>query len=353
MARQFKFRYVNELVGSFVLLVIVLLVAGIILAGHYQDWFTPRHTVRITFPPEGSLGLRRGSEVEILQNLVGTVKKIEVDDDSDAMTGEIEVVGDDWFRFVRADSTVKVAKRYGVAGDAFLTITKGKGAPLAEGQSLVVTKDTELFEMANQLLNQVREATIPLLGQIRLTAEEYGALASDLRTGEHKVFKTTDELTALLADLRGTNGPIAQLTAAIEQIKSSEGPLMKTLVHIESIAAGLSKGEGAAGKLLRDPKTAAEVEKLVSEVGAAMAEVRKILDDVKKTTAQLPPMAAKVGREADDLPGLVLQLQQTLVETERLIDGVQKHWLIRGNITQPSATELIPPSEIGTPRRAP
>lgn len=349
MARQFKFRYVNEIVGSFVLLVIVLLVAGVIFAGHYQGWFTPRHSVMISFPEEGSLGLKRGSEVEILGSVVGTVQRIEIDDDSDAMSGEIEIVGN-WIRFVRADSKIKVAKRYGVAGDAFVTITRGKGAQLAAGAMLRAEKDTELIEMANQLLNQVRESTIPLLGQIRLTAEEYGALASDLRTGEHKVFKMTDELTAVIARVGGSNGPVANLNETILRIKADDGPLMQTLHHIEAIAAGLEKGEGAAGKLLRDPATADEIAKIVKEVGGAMTEVRKILDDVKKTTAQLPPMAAKVGREADDLPGLVLQLQQTLVETERLIDGVQKHWLLRSNIPQPASTELIPPADVGTPR---
>jgi len=37
MAKKFKFRYVNEIVGAFVLLVILLLLAGVLVAGTRFD----------------------------------------------------------------------------------------------------------------------------------------------------------------------------------------------------------------------------------------------------------------------------------------------------------------------------
>ena len=39
MTQKFKFRYVNEIVGGFVLLVFLLLLVGVLLAGHAQHWF--------------------------------------------------------------------------------------------------------------------------------------------------------------------------------------------------------------------------------------------------------------------------------------------------------------------------
>ncbi len=337
MAKPFKFRYVNEIVGAFVLLVILLLIAGVIFAGHYQGWFRPVHTIKLTFPEEGSLGLKKGSEVEILNTVVGTVDKIDIDE-NEKMIGEIKITGN-WFRFIRADSKAKVAKRYALAGDAFITITKGTGERLKDGGTLVAEKDTEILQLAQDLLNQVREATIPLLGQIRTTAEEYGGLA---------------------ADLRDTNGPIMKVAGNVEQLtarmKSDDGPLMKILADLHQMAAGINNGEGTVGKLLRDPATAEQINAILKQVQDTIAQtqqsigqVQKILDDVKKTTAQLPPMTAKVGHEADDLPGLVLQTQETLREAERLIEGIQKHWLIRDYIPQPKPTELIPPSDVGSP----
>lgn len=335
MAKPFKFRYVNEIVGGFVLLAVTLLVIGVLLVGHYQEWFTPTHRVHLVFPPEGSLDLRKGSEVKILGAVVGRVEKIHIEDD-DSMTGEMSIKGDA-FRFVRQDSKVIVKKAFAAFGDAYIEVVKGKGTRLEDGDSLPVTKDTEIFEIAQQLLNQVREAIIPLLGQIRLTAEEYGGLAADLRAGDGPLLKLTDNLGGMITELR-----------------SNDGPLMKMLADLQAISAGLRNGEGTAGRLLRDPATAEEVNKILRQVQASIGQVEKILDDVKKTTAQLPPMAARVGNETQDLPGLVLQTQETIRQTERLIEGIQQHWLIRDYVPQgPEPTRLIPASEVAVPAKTP
>ena len=36
MAKKFKFRYVNEIAGGFVILVAALLIVGVVVAGHAQ-----------------------------------------------------------------------------------------------------------------------------------------------------------------------------------------------------------------------------------------------------------------------------------------------------------------------------
>ena len=73
MNKPFKFRYVNEIVGVFVLVVVAALIVGIILAGRAQEWFVPVHHLVLDFPEEGSLGLQKGAEVQILGTPVGVV----------------------------------------------------------------------------------------------------------------------------------------------------------------------------------------------------------------------------------------------------------------------------------------
>ena len=297
MNKPFKFRYVNEIVGGFVLVVIAALIVGIILAGKAQEWFEPVYELRLSFPEEGSLGLQKGAEVQILGTTVGTVTGIRVRDDG-RMRGWLTVKGD-FIRFIRMDSKAIVKKKYGIAGDAYVEITQGKGLERELEMPLVVTKDTEITEIAQDILKRLQETTVPAI-------EEY---------------------TALAADLRSTNGP-----------------LMKLLAHLEQITAGLERGEGSAGQILRDPTLANEMQGILTQVNESLAEVKKILADVKNTTAQLPPAAATVGREVEDLPGMVLQTQETLREAERLIEGIQQHWLIRKHVPPTPGTELIPAS---------
>ena len=295
MSKPFKFRYVNEIVGAFVLLVIAALVTGIILAGRAQEWFEQVHTIRIDFPEEGSLGLQRGAEVQILGTTVGRVGRIRVKDNGSMST--TLTIREAFIRFVRADSRVLVKKKFGVAGDAYVEITQGRGPPLDEDAVLLAAKDTELTEIAQDILKQVQDAILPLL-------EEHTQLAAELR--------------------------------------SPTGSLMKLLVNMETLSSGLVAGEGSAGQLLRDPAVAQEIERILAQVSA-------ILKDVQATVARLPPMAETVGREVDSLPGAVAQSQETLREAERLIEGVQRHWAIRKYVPMTPSPETIPAIQAGGP----
>ncbi|MFH0907730.1 MAG: MlaD family protein [bacterium] len=309
MAKPFKFRYVNEIVGTFVLAVVLLLAIGIILAGRAQEWFVPKHELMLDFPPEGSLGLKKGSEVEILGTTVGKIERIKVNDDG-SMRGEMIVKGD-FIRFIRADSLAIAKKKFGIAGDAYVEITKGSGEVLGEEATLTLLKDTELIEIAQNILNQIQEATIPAIESIQKAIDEYTRLAADIR--------------------------------------DPKGPLFMLLENLEKITDGLEKGEGSAGQILRSPELVNQLNNILKQVNDSLVKVQTVLDDVKKTSVQLPSMAEKVGGEIDDMPGLVLQTQETMREAERLIEGIQKSWLVRGYVTQPQTGRLILPSEVSAP----
>jgi phospholipid/cholesterol/gamma-HCH transport system substrate-binding protein len=300
MPKPFKFRYVNEIAGGFVILVVALLIIGVVVAGHAQRWFEPVHKVEIVFPPEGSLDLQKGSEVYILGTSVGTVEEITVAEDG-SMAGTITIRGK-FIRFVRTDSQAIVRKKFGVAGDAYIEVTKGSGAALPKDKPLTCLKDVEIMDTVKNLVQQFRDATLPAIEQLRKLLEEYTGLAVDLR--------------------------------------KPEGNLQQLMTHLNTIADGLEKGEGMAGQVLRDPKMAERLQAIMASIEASLADVKKIMSDLEES-------AGVVKDEMHDMPGVVLQTRQTMQETEKLITAIQKSWLVRGNIEQPAATTLIPTAEVG------
>jgi len=309
MAKPFTFRYVNEIVGTFVLLTALALVVAVVLAGHAQEWFTPVRKIHIDFPVEGSLGIQKGAPVQILGYNVGKVERVSVEDDA-RMTGLISVKGD-FVKFVRIDSQAVVKRTLGIAGDAYIEITEGQGDPLPEDFNLECVRDSELLELAKEMLEEVKKAVVPALEQLQKAVTEY---------------------TALAADLRNTNGPLIGL-----------------LIQLEDIATDLQSGKGTAGHILKDPALAREMETLLQQVQSSLAEVQSVLADVKKTTAQLPAMAETVGGEVRKTPELMDQTHETLREAERLIEGIQRHWLLRKNIPVEGAPDSIPPAEVIRP----
>jgi phospholipid/cholesterol/gamma-HCH transport system substrate-binding protein len=303
MNRPFKFRYVNEIVGGFVLLIVAALLVGVVLIGRAQQWFEPRFELRVRFPASGSEGIQKGAEVVILGTQVGSVQEIVVNDDG-SMEGQLQIRGQ-FVRFIRQDSQAILKKKFGVAGDAFVEITRGIGPAIEDGAlPAAAKKDTELLQVVQDILENVRSAVLPLLEQVTKAAAEYTGLAADMRR--------------------------------------PDGHLQQLLARLDEVAAGLQNGEGTAGRILKDPATIQSVNAAITNVTVTIAlvnsrlrEVEAILADVKKATGALPES--------------LLQAQDTLRETEVLIEGVQKHWLLRSYIEQAPSSERINPADVRPP----
>ncbi|MGD8408709.1 MAG: hypothetical protein PVF86_15620, partial [Desulfobacterales bacterium] len=78
---QPKFRYTNETVGLFVLISLLIFVAGLIYSGQVRKWFNPGETLKVVLPDEGLFGLAEGSAVEILGTKAGEVRDIVINPD--------------------------------------------------------------------------------------------------------------------------------------------------------------------------------------------------------------------------------------------------------------------------------
>ena len=77
-----------------------------------------------------------------------------------------------------------------------------------------------------------------------------------------------------------------------------------------------------------------------------MDQLQGILKDVQVAGTHLSAVSEALADEAKDLPGLVLQTQQTVQELKRLIEGIEKVWPIRSHIEQRRPNTRIPPSEV-------
>ena len=311
MNKPFKFRYVNEIAGAFVLLALALLIAGIIITGRAQGWFEPTIELRAEFPMEGTMGLRRGSEVRVLDTPAGVVLDIEPREDG-VLEGRFQVRGR-FEQYVRMDSTGVVRRTFGVAGDAFLEITRGFGDPLPfEHPFIPLVKDTELLDLAQELLEEVRATTVPAIEQLQALLAEATELAQELRDPEREV--------------------------------------QQMLASINRMVQDIEAGEGTLGQLLRDPALAENLELLTENLLQSVADLNDILAVVAEATEQLPRMADRLAGELEDIPGLVYQTQATLQEAEVLIEGIQRHWLLRRYVDRedrPEADRLAPAVIIG------
>ena len=310
MEERFKFRRVNEITGTLVILVAVALVAAFVWTGHSQRWFKSRVTLRIVLPEAGAAGIRQGSEVYFLGTLVGSVSYVIVD-----AKGRMEAEANirrDFFRFVRADSSAVVKKKFGVAGDAFFEITRGEGKPLPEKNASIVCN--EQFQSAlESAIEEIHRETLLVL---------------------KKTSTGLDTWTKLGADLDETRQHLDQIT-----------------VRLENMAAGVEAGKGTVGKLITDTALADEAQKLLARANEAMSELQGVVTNLNVAAARLPEITDAVADEAKDLPGLVRQTQTSMRELERLVEALQRHWLLRKYVNQTNPPPSRPLSETAVPEK--
>ena len=317
MKQRFKFRHVNEITGVFVILVGVVLIAATVWTARSKGWFRGTVALRIVLPEAGAAGIRQGSEVYFLGTLVGTVFDVIVDAD-----GRMEArtsIRSDFFRFVRVDSSAVVKKKFGVAGDAYFEVTRGMGQPLPKKDASIVCMD--LPGTMETAIEEVRSAVLPVVEKLSVGLGTWTTLGEKLSAG-------ADAWTRL-----GTN------------LGESGQHLDQLIGRLDGLVAGVEQGKGTAGKLLTDPALAEDLKTILDKGNVSMDQLQSILKEVQLAGTNLSAVSDALAIEAKDLPGLVLQTQQTLHELERLIEGIQRHWLVRKYIEQRQPNTRIPASE--------
>ena len=319
MEERFKFRHVHAITGTFVLVVLAITIAALVFAGRSQRWFIGNVTLRIVLPEEGAAGIRQGSEVYFLGTLMGTVSDVRVDP-----AGRMEAranIRRDFFLFVRADSSAVVKKKFGVAGDSFFEISRGAGAPLPEDNASIVCKE-QVQSALEAAVEEIRREALLVLKKTSIGLDTWTALGTNL-------FRSGDRLEQLLA-------------------------------RADSIAGNVQQGKGTMGKLLTDSSTADELKTLLVKASHSVHELQTTLknlesasSNIQQATTNLPTISAAFSQEAKELPGLVLQTQTSMRELERLIEAMQRHWLLRKYVNQTNPLPLRPLPASAEPDRKP
>ena len=319
MAKRFTFRRVNELNGLFVLGVLALVVAGLIFSGHSQRWFARKYYFDVLLPEAGAFGLRRGDEVLISGVSVGWVNDVRVGHDG-RMKARVRIRGD-FERFVRTDSTATLKKVFGVAGDSFMEITRGTNAPLpAQGGTIDCLATEQLPDRLERMLEELRTELLPIVKKGGTTLDTWNTLGVDLE-------ETRAELNQLVA-------------------------------RLNNLAAGVEQGKGAVGKLLTDTALADDAQAFLARASEAMSGLQGVVTNlnvavknVRDGTVRLPEITDAVANEAKGLPGLVQQTQISMRELERLIEAMERHWLVRKYVNKTNPPPLAPWHGVADPAR--
>lgn len=309
-------RYTDEWVGLLVLLCVVLFIAAVLEAGVVGDWFRPVAHLRVLLPESGGQGLSIGSDVEVLGTQVGAVRQVMIDP-SQRFYADVDLERAAAV-FIRRDSTAIIKKRYGIAGAAYLDITRGTGAPFDWTSAVIEARsERDPSESASAMIDEVKRRVLPII--------------DDMSRAMHALADTTEAIS----QGRGGVGRFVK----DEEIANAATRLLNKL---DDVAA---QADSAVVRFRASTETGPQsIPALLKRVDDALASLQSAARDLAKATPMLPAIARNTAGSTADLPALLTQTQQSMAELERLLFQLRHTWPLSG-AAAPEAQRL-PPSEV-------
>jgi len=316
-----RLRHSDEWVGLLVILAVVFFLGVTLQAGVLRDWFQPVSRLRVVLPDAGVAGLSQGAEVQVLGTRAGTVRRIVISPNQQ-MYAEADI--DDQARaFIRRDSTAVIRKSFGVAGAAFLDISRGSGEPLDWNFAVIqATTERDPTESVGVLIDQVREKVFPIL-------DDVGRLAHGLADTVDGIEKGQGNVGLLLKD----ESMMRDLQQTAAEARTAMAELSATLRQATAIVQAANSGTGNIPALLK-------------RTDQTLASLQSATSDLARAAQSTPQIAQNLSAGTDNLGSVLLQVQQTAHELDLLLVQLRGLWLLGGSGAPAPEPSRLPPTEV-------
>jgi phospholipid/cholesterol/gamma-HCH transport system substrate-binding protein len=323
-----RLRHTDEWVGLLVVIAAGLFLAAVLEVGFLQDWFRPAATLRIVLPTTGVSGLSTGADVEVLGIRAGVVRRVVIQPDQQ-MYAEA-AIDEQAQAFIRRDSLVVIRRRFGVAGAAFIDISRGKG-PVLDWSYAVLDATTERVptESIGTLMDEVREKALPILIDFQRLMASMSAISERVEKGE------------------GTIGHLVSSDALSRKIEETLDLLQIEISDVnrvidEMYAAAKDAHAAAASAAGND----AGLPAILRRTNALLTALQSVTRDVSEATQRLPQVVRNVDAASAELPALMTQIQITAVELEKLSAQLRASWLLGNGGPSPPEPRRVPASNV-------
>jgi ABC-type transporter Mla subunit MlaD len=357
MEKPFKFRRAREIAGAFVLLAAALLVTGVVMHGQIRGWFQPKELFEVPLPETGTQGLRAGSEVYVLGNKVGSVKRIDLRhrDTGETLSGYTDVTPDKirlmaileiqggMSVFVGKDSKAKLQRDLGGFGSSFFEITRGHEPwPSQKNRELAFETPPEVQDELTATVSEIRENITPALKAIADGANNISKFADKLQSDDGNFQTTLASLNKLVVRIDKGEGALGvllkdeqakkDLSETLTNVKNTSTQLDKTITSLATAVDKMEKGEGVLGTLLNDAPAAEDLSEALDGINKAATSLNTSLTAIEGGAKQFPATIAKTDEVVEEIGKAVLILQEALSEIELVAEGLQGHWLVKGSV---------------------
>lgn len=289
-------------VGAFVLLVIAM--AGLFVYW-YSDAREHRNFTRYEVYFDGSVsGLTQGAPVRYLGVNVGRVVSMYIDHRN---AGRVQVIVDIDSATPVSEQSVAELSQQGVTGVLFIDLLRNAGnkrllAAVPSDRYPVIRSDKSNIDLLLAGLPEMVGRASDVLGRVQLLLDADNLKAinhafANLDATTGNLPDTIKDLRALIADLHETSVQFRDTAASVRGVTDAAGPQLRDAVsHIAAVTGQLSDATANLDQMIRENRgdvraftreSLPQVERLLGDSRAAIAEVRELAHSLHENPSQL------------------------------------------------------------------
>lgn len=294
----------NARTGFFVLIGIIIFLVAIFFIGSARNLFNANITLYAFFT--NVEGLQRGNNVWLSGVKVGTVKDVEIANDT--LVRVSLKVRESEQRFINRDAVAFLGKD-GLVGNSIVVIEPGTiGNNIKDGDTLSVKYNTstedlmQLAETAGDRILRLTENLADITDQIKAGQGTLGMLLSDtvledqiastisgLQSTSQRASAITGRVNQLVQQAQSNKkGPVYTMlndtsfartyTNSLSNIRTSTQKVNEATTELANLAQKLNSEESAIGVLTQDEQAAADLQRTLDNAAAASRKLDQDLE---------------------------------------------------------------------------
>jgi ABC-type transporter Mla subunit MlaD len=352
---------VEKVVAWFLTLAAVLLAAGL---GFYvyqvareRGWLLQK-AFYWTYLNSG-MGLKEGESVKLMGFEAGRITKISPESPELPDNVYVEfVLHEPNYGYVWSDSVVKV-KSSGFLGSRFLEVTKG-GSSGSTGKLYSTIQDRNgrvaaMFDPVRLIYTNITKQS-----KYHLQADEPVELQSQIDQMVQTAKGALPGILALTNPLQRVLNNSADLTERLDDLLRATAPVVTNLIEITDT---LRNPKGSLGEWLIPPELNQQITGTLGSAQTALDSANRtllsartvvtntdqrldlVVSNLNRSLENLAGLTANLRAQADANTNLVQALNQILVHTDDLVQGLKRHWFLRGAFREKAGA--APPADTG------
>ena len=291
--------------GAFVVVGVLLFTVALFMIGERRMLFEDRFDVYTEFAQLGQLEV--GAVVRVAGMDAGEVTEIQIPA-SPAHKFRVKMaIREDLHGLVRTDS-VASPQLEGLVGAIFLNVGAGtEAAPRAPEGGTIPSREPIMIA---DLLEQAS-------GTVALVTETVQSLRGDVEKAVEQMALTAEDAHAMLEDIR------PDITAITRNGSRLAGDL-------QEITAGIRKGEGTIGKLVKDDALYQRAKEIAEDAKTVMANVREVSDEARRAIADFRSKEGPAQGLLGDMRVTLAHTREAVSDLADNMEAMKYNFLLRG-----------------------